>query len=143
MTMQTVRVQFLAAAVGLGLGLGCQAKSDYPETVPVSGKVSYRGQALPKGTITFQSDEGHAATGQIGEGGQYHLSTFGEGDGAVPGHHRVIVIANDGDEHLMPGSSPGYKKPTDLVPKKYGKVETSGLEEVVSKDKTSYDIDIK
>jgi hypothetical protein len=145
MTMQTGRIRVFAAVIGLGisLGLGCQAKSDHPETLPVSGKVSYHGKPLPRGTITFQSDGGHSATGQIGEGGQYKLSTFGEEDGAVPGHHRVLVIANDGDEHMMPGSSPGYKKPTDLVPKKYGKLETSGLEETVSKEKQAYDIDIK
>ena len=43
----------------------------------------------------------------------------------------------------MPGSSPGYKPPKDLVPKKYSQFETSGLEATVAKDKTSYDFDLK
>ena len=64
-------------------------------------------------------------------------------DGAVPGHHKAMIIANDADPTLMPGSSPGYKTPKDLVPKKYGQLDTSGLEATVTKEKTTYDFDLK
>jgi hypothetical protein len=122
---------------------GCGSNTDKrPETVPVQGKVTYKGQPVPKGTITFHSDSGEAATGEIQTDGSYRLSTFADKDGAIPGHHKVMIIANDADPTLMPGSSPGYKPPKDLVPPKYGKLETSGLEATVSKEKTAYDFDL-
>ena len=43
----------------------------------------------------------------------------------------------------MPGSSPGYKTPKDLVPKKYNKPETSGLEANVTKDGPPINFDLK
>jgi len=122
---------------------GCGSKSERPETLPVQGKVTYKGQPVPKGTVTFQSDSGQTATGEIQSDGTYKLSTFAEGDGALPGHHKVMIIANDADPTLMPGSSPGYKPPKDLVPKKYEKLETSGLQADVTKDKSSIDFDLK
>ena len=131
------------SALLVATNLGCGVKPEHPETVPVQGKVTYMGQAVTKGTVTFQSDGGQAATGEIQSDGTYRLSTFAEKDGALPGHHNVMIIANDADPTLMPGSSPGYKPPKDLVPKKYNQLETSGLEAVVSKDKPSYDFDLK
>ena len=122
---------------------GCGEKSEFPATEPVSGKVTYKGQPVTKGTITFQSDAGQTATGMIGPDGTYTLSTFGEKDGAIPGHHKVMVIANDADPTLMPGSSPGYKTPKDLVPKKYSELNTSGLEADVAKGKGVIDFDLK
>lgn len=131
-----------SCAILLSVIVGCESKSGQPATLPVQGKVTYKGQPVPKGTVTFQSDDGHTATGTIQSDGSYRLSTFGENDGAIPGHHRVMIIANDADPTLMPGSSPGYKPPKDLVPAKFNKLETSGLEAVVSKEKPSIDFDL-
>ncbi len=123
--------------------IGCESKPERPQTIKVQGKVSYNGQPVTKGTITFQSDGGQTATGQIQPDGTYQLSTFDPNDGAVAGHHQVMIIANDGDPTLMPGSSPGYKVPKDLVPKKYGDVKTSQLDATVAADKKDYDFDLK
>lgn len=122
---------------------GCGSKSERPATLPVQGKVTYKGQPVSKGTVTFQSDAGQTATGEIQPDGTYQLSTFVERDGALPGHHKVMIIANDADPTLMPGSSPGYKPPKELVPKKYENLETSGLDADVAKDKPSYDFELK
>ena len=122
---------------------GCGSKSAHPETVPVHGKVTYKGQPVAKGTITFQSDGGQAATGEIQPDGAYQLSTFSERDGALPGHHKVMIIADDSDPTQMPGSSPGYKTPKALVPKKYETFEKSGLEANVTKDKPDIDFELK
>jgi hypothetical protein len=131
------------SALLIGSSPGCGEKSKFPETLPVSGKVTYKGQPVTKGTVTFQPDKGQAATGAIEPDGTYRLSTFAEKDGALPGHHKVMIIANDADPTLMPGSSPGYKPPKDLIPKKYGALETSGLEAVVSKDKPTLDFNLE
>jgi len=130
-------------ALLIGPNAGCGEKSSFPETTPVSGKVTYNGQPVTKGTITFQPDEGRAATGAIQPDGTYTLSTFAEKDGATPGHHKVMIVANDGDPTMIPGSSPGYKPPKDLIPKKYFSLNTSGLEATVSKDKPTVDFDLK
>lgn len=137
-----MRALTLAASLA-GSACGCGAKDDHPATVPVQGKVTYKGAPVTLGTITFQSDAGQPATGTIQPDGSYRLSTFAEGDGAIPGHHRIMIVANDADPTKIPGSSPGYKTPKDLVPKKYGHVDSSTLETTVSKDKTSYDFDLK
>jgi hypothetical protein len=131
------------SALLIGPTCGCGSQSEHPETVPVQGKVIFNGQPVPRGTITFQPDDGQTATGEIQPDGTYRLGTFAEKDGAVPGHHKVMIIANDADPTKMPGSSPGYKPPKDLIPKKYSQLETSGLEATVTKDKSTYDFELK
>ncbi len=130
-------------AIFAGLLCGCgSGEEPTPETVPVQGKVTYQGKPVPKGTISFQPSDGRPAVGEIQSDGTYSLSTFGEKDGAILGAHKVMVVAKSGDPSKMP-STPGYVPPKDLVPQKYGSTATSGLETTVSKDKTSYDFDLK
>jgi hypothetical protein len=131
------------SALVTGSTCGCGSKRELPETVPIQGKVTYGGHPVPKGTITFQPDSGQTATGEIQPDGTYRLGTFAEKDGAVPGHHKVMIIANDADPTKMPGSSPGYKPPKDLVPKKYAQLDTSGLEATVTKEQPTIDFDLK
>jgi hypothetical protein len=139
--LMRVLVPCVAAAL-VGLSGGCATDDPHPATVPVEGKVTYQGQPVPKGTITFQPDGGRPGVGEIQPDGTYRLSTFGDKDGAVPGTHKVMILANTGDPTKMP-SSPGYVAPKDLIPKKYSDLTTSGLEVTVSKDKKAYDIDLK
>jgi hypothetical protein len=135
----------VATAVGLLIGAisGCTETIERPQTFPVGGKVTYKGQPVPKGTVTFQPDQGQPAVGDIQSDGSYKLSTFVDGDGALPGHHKVFIIANTADPTMIPGSTPGWTPPKDIVPKKYNKVGTSGLEANVSKDKADIDFDLK
>jgi hypothetical protein len=136
-----VRAAALAALL-IGPIWGCAEPLERPKTFPVRGKVTHKGQPVPKGTITFQPDQGQPAVGDIQPDGTYQLTTFSPGDGAVAGHYRVFVIANTADPTKMPGSSPGWTPPKDLVPQKYSKPETSGLETTVSEDKKEYNFDL-
>jgi hypothetical protein len=133
------------AALGLMIGAiaGCSESIERPKTLPVRGKVTYKGQPVPKGTVTFQPDQGQPAVGELQDDGSYRLTTFAPGDGALPGHHRVFIIANTADPTKMPGSSPGWTPPKDLVPKKYNTAETSGLEATVSADKSDISFDLQ
>ena len=143
MAICLTRASALAALLTLstlGCGSGGEPKS---ETVPVKGKVSYNGQRVPKGTITFQSDSGQPATGEIQPDGTFSLGTFVPGDGTVPGHQKMMIIADTSDPTKIPGSSPGYVAPKDLVPTKPNTFDTSGQEATVSKDKPSYDFNLK
>jgi hypothetical protein len=125
-----------------GAAPGCGEEIERPETFPVQGRVTYQGKPVPRGTITFQSDDGQAAVGEIQPDGSYRLSTFEEGDGAVLGHHKVYIIADTSDPGMIPGSSPGYTPPKDLIPKKYNRVETSGLEANVAEEAGMIDFDL-
>lgn len=135
----------VAVAVGLLIGAisGCSESVERPRTFPVGGKVTYNGQPVPKGTVTFQPDRGDPAVGEIQSDGTYQLSTFAKGDGAVPGHYKVFIVANTADPTKIPGSTPGWTPPKDLVPKKYNVAETSGLEATVSEDKKEINFDLK
>jgi hypothetical protein len=134
-----------AAAVALIVGLtsGCGSSGPaQPETVPVTGKITFKGKPVTKGQVNFQPADGPPAVGDIQADGTFALSTFTQGDGAVLGRHRVIVNANDGNPALMPGS-PGYKKPKALVPKRYLSARTSGLDADVSKEKREFAFELK
>jgi hypothetical protein len=101
------------------------------ETVPVKGKVTYKGKPLTKGVVTFEPrNSGRTATGQIGPDGDFELTTLKKGDGAAPGKHRVSVS----------GTGPTAK--AEVIPIKYAEVNTSKLEVEVAKDKTEYPIDL-
>ncbi|HYT95240.1 MAG TPA: hypothetical protein VEL76_41365 [Gemmataceae bacterium] len=118
------------AAVTLLLCLattGCH--SGTPALATVHGKVSFRGQPLPGGTIIFAPDYargcvGELACAEIQPDGTYTLKT-GDAAGAVPGWHRVTVCAI-----LPPGQAlPGYLYaiPPSLLPQRYRDPELSGL----------------
>jgi hypothetical protein len=102
-----------------------------PSLVPVKGKVTYKGQPLTKGVIHFEpSDYGRAAYGTLQSDGTYVLSTFKDGDGVVPGHHRVSITEVD------------KKIGQDRAFKKYMSSGTRALEAEVTADKTEWNFDI-
>ena len=65
MGLAHVQAIFCSAAFA-GLLAGCgPGEEPHPETVPVQGKVTYQGQPVPKGTVTFQPASGQPAVGEI------------------------------------------------------------------------------
>jgi hypothetical protein len=81
---------------GLGLtlfpGCGSSGGAAAAPTVPVKGKVTYKGKPVTQGQITFEpTDSGREAHGEIKPDGTFELSTFKPGDGAVTGTHKVTV----------------------------------------------------
>lgn len=105
---------FLAAVCGCG--------PSRPARVKVSGRVLVDGKPLDHGVVQFHHPAARASYGEIGKDGRFTLSCFDEGDGCVPGTHRVTVTAN---------KSLG---PTAIrwdVPKKYVDPETTDLVEEI------------
>jgi hypothetical protein len=105
---------------------GCDAGT--PTLVPVSGKVLYRNQPLPRGTIVFVPDadrgnNGPLAQGTIQGGGSYTMQT-GEKSGAMPGWYRITVIAV---ENTTSFSLNGSAVPRSLVPERYRDPQLSDL----------------
>ena len=82
------------AALVLGVLSGCN--SDTMPTGKTSGTVSYDGKPVEGGQITFapvssgKSNPGKPASGEVDAGGEFVLTTYVDGDGAVVGKHRVI-----------------------------------------------------
>lgn len=76
----------IIASVGCG--------SHGPKTYPVTGEVVFEdGVALQGGIVEFTSAiEKISSQGIIKPDGKFHLTTIRDGDGAVEGEHRAIVM---------------------------------------------------
>jgi len=108
----------------------CNRVEAPPKTVKVEGTITHKGKPLEKGKVTLHPDAASAgagahrpAIGQISDG-KFTLSTFVNGDGAIPGAYRITV--ESADEVSMEDFNAG-KREKQLVPKKYAATSTSGL----------------
>jgi hypothetical protein len=69
----------------------------------VRGKVTYKGEPVPKGMITFipnDPSKGRDASGPLGPDGSFTMQTQGPGDGVFLGEYKVTVSAKDEDVTL-------------------------------------------
>ena len=115
---------------------GCgSAEDDKGDLVPVTGKVTFKGQPLAKGVVKFDPvDDGKVAKGELQSDGSFSLSTFKPGDGAVVARHRVTVSGT--------AAVAAAKKGKELIPGKYTSRMTSGLEADVSRDNHKFTFDL-
>lgn len=120
---------------------GCWSSG--PEMIPVRGVVTLDGKPVEGATVGFAPKAaGRPATGTTDAAGQFSLTTFEPGDGAVPGEHVVTVskIKSSGQQFdmssvpagsdAMPlsGATPaGGIKIQWEVPPKYADPKTSGF----------------
>jgi hypothetical protein len=102
---------------------GCRESSN---DVSVEGKVTYRGELLGKGSITFYPASGRPASAALSDGGQYALEL-------APGEYTVTV--NVGAD-LPPGFREGdpIPPPKIVLPPEYTSRARSKLTATVSKD---------
>ena len=70
--------------------VGCGG-SDRPATVQVKGVVLYNGQPLEGADVVFTPGTGRPATGRTNAQGEFTLTTFEPGDGALTGEHVVTI----------------------------------------------------
>lgn len=123
------------------LVIGCGG-SGGPEMATVTGKVTYQGKPLTKGTISFISTDPSRsnANSVIGPDGSYSLQTTNPGDGAVVGEYKVIV--SDVDPNSLNTAAPGepVKKQERLIPEKYENPDSSGLTRKVESGRNTFDI---
>ena len=133
----------LVMLVSVGV-LGCGAKGGLEGTVPVTGTLKQKGAPLEGATVTFVAvTKGvRAASGVTDASGQFKLTTLQSGDGAFPGDFKVIVTKTEvvGKVYTSEEANAYYtqnktRPPApefkDLVDKKYGNTETSGLKATV------------
>jgi hypothetical protein len=134
----------LVACVILALGAlvvpGCGG-DELGKRHPVSGKVTFKGEPVERGTVTFTPADPNAgiraASGAI-VGGSYQLTTQTNNDGAMPGKYKVSIQSKSFDESatLDKEGQPlrrdkmmkkVYVQAKNAIPPKYNVPETSGL----------------
>lgn len=95
----------LASTIGAMTLLGCGPGGTMP-TAPVSGTVTCNGQPVPYAQVMFypkaQGDD--KKVGKVGitnadEQGNFVMTTYSEGDGAVPGTHDVFILLPAKEDH--------------------------------------------
>jgi hypothetical protein len=108
----------------------------------VSGKVSYQGKPVMKGTVTFVATDPNRrnATGLLDPNGRYTLQTEERGDGAEVGTFDVTIYAHD--EPVLDYKPKVPAKPQPLVPTKYENPKTSGLQRTVKNGSNTFDFDL-
>lgn len=127
-TLRTARLPGLVVLMALGWTAGCGSKPQAPiPLAAVKGVVTYQGQPLPSGTISFMPVRGtNTATGDI-VNGEYSLSTFTPGDGAPAGDYLVAVTAWEKAPEMGVEGVPS-------IPARYLDPKKSGLTATVSQE---------
>lgn len=123
----------------LGLAVGCGGpKGDTPPTAPVSGTVTYKGEPVEEGTVVFHPEGGERpAFGDLGPGGQFTLTTFEKGDGAVIGKHKVVIGSMDDS------GSPGLRPDKSGIPPQYGMLSETPLTKEVTEGENNFEIELE
>jgi hypothetical protein len=126
---QTIsRTALLVLGLSAALLPGCGGSPF--RTAPVHGTITYRGQAVATGTITFVPDRpGPTASGAIQKDGSYELSTDGQ-TGAIPGDYTVMIISLGSTIGVLPEQR--NPLPPMLLPEKYSNNRRSGLTAIVT-----------
>lgn len=102
-------------------------KSGTPPTAKVTGTVTYQGQPLEGVSVAFIPESGRPASGKTDTQGNFTLSTFDSGDGAVLGMHKVVVGETVDPPKRGTSEAKNWKPPKPRVPLKYSDPKTSGL----------------
>lgn len=131
MTSNTAEYSNWLFRTGFGAAVTCVAFSllgcgSEKEVVDVQGRVTYQGQPVSTGTISFspksisQGASQRPATAALETDGTYRLKAYRNQFGMPPGEYVVSVLSYEGS--VMEPSKLKY-----LVPKKYSEGGTSGL----------------
>lgn len=146
---------------------GCEGGSKFPKTYPVTGKVTLNGKAIEGAIVTFQLESGKEnAIGTTDSKGEFTLSMFQPGDGAVPGTYRIAVSKPAPGASSPAGTPPpgqigspdlpaDYAPPPDTskggaatgpkseIPAKFSNDQTSGLRATVLEGPNNIPLDLK
>ncbi|WP_417734967.1 hypothetical protein [Rosistilla oblonga] len=154
------RFDFFPFPVLLGflVMLGCDGNNQVP-TYVTTGVVHFEGKPMKGGgAISFVpvgKQTGMPAGGSIAEDGTFVMSTYGEGDGSVPGKFRVTIMQTtaaeptmtqneDGSEPTMATEPTVTVRPEDTIPLTYADPLNTPLEvEVMAQENNELTIELK
>ncbi len=154
----------LVGTLAVSAAVGCGGGGKPLEVVPVSGKITYKGQPVEKAIVTFTTEASpRTAVGTTDAQGEFKLTTINSNDGAVAGEHMITVAKmpepgaagtpqiNSPEDYtkLMEQQGPRNTKPPGKatndksIPAKYGNPTQSGLKRTVVKgEQNSFTIDL-
>lgn len=159
MTKKYRAIGLVTGIVGTVVVLGCGGDdSGLEKRYPVSGKITYNGKPVEKASVVFEPSnpplpKGHVANGFV-ENGTYTMTTAVQGDGALPGEYKVMIVATDLDVTGLAQKQGGLlhqgdvahqkavKAAKSLVPAKYSRADTSGLKATVEAKSNTFDFDL-
>ena len=126
----TLTARWPASVLIFVLVAGCGP--DRPRTHKVSGTVTLDGNPIAGASVMFIPESGgRPATGVTDEEGEFTLSTFESGDGALPGKHAVTVTLKEvsgmiaDKDGLSAGVGPNGLQVRWIIPERYSTPETS------------------
>ncbi|MEX1224712.1 MAG: hypothetical protein WEA31_09215, partial [Pirellulales bacterium] len=119
MSQTLIAVAVTAAAAGCGCG-----GSDQPRAYHATGEVVYQGQPVEGAQVMFMPAAARQATATTDADGNFVLSTYKTGDGAVAGEHEVTVAKM---VKADPNDTSSYPEMRAAIPVKYNNPRTSGL----------------
>ncbi|MDA1231753.1 MAG: hypothetical protein O2856_13345 [Planctomycetota bacterium] len=106
----------LLAVVFLSGFTGCGGDEvEKPPLYPVKGTVTLNGTLLAGAAVTFHPKSGPTARGVTDEKGEFTLTTFDGGDGAVEGTHTVTVQKVEGGNAAPAAATPDPDKGGEVV----------------------------
>ena len=99
------------------------------------------GSPLASAGVSFVPDgEGRTASGETDSEGNYTLTTFETGDGAIPGNYKIMVSSpriSDAELDKLKAAGTSTSQKSSTVPQKYGDIKTSGLTATVSESESN------
>jgi len=113
-----------------------------PEMAQVTGKVSYQGKPVMKGTVTFVAANPNSrnATGHLDPNGYYKLQTETAGDGAELGDYQVTIYTHD--EQILDYKPKVPIKVERRTPAKYENPRTSDLKATVKSGSNEFNFQL-
>jgi hypothetical protein len=136
------RALFLALAVAPAALLPLGRGQTGPEMARVSGTVTYKGQPVTKGTVSFVATVAtrRNATGSLDQGGHYVLQTENPGDGAELGDYEVAIFSHE--EEVLDYQPKVPVKVERLIPEKYENPKNSGLKKTVARGTNTFNFEL-
>jgi len=130
----------LSTLLSLGLILVCCGCDSQPKRYAVRGTVSYQGQPIKFGSISFRAEDGSTGAAQI-QDGKFEVEAVG---GLLPGSYRVAINYPNPKIPLPSGNeAPGEAVPIrEMLPPKYND-QTELTLEVGEEDKNDAHFDLK
>jgi hypothetical protein len=152
-----IAVGLLACAAVLAPLVGCGSDDGLGKRYTITGKVTYNGEPLKKGSIVFvpEKSDGRGASGQVVDGEIRNMTTQDAGDGVLEGKYLVGITAMEDvdltkDMAKYQGGAPDpvsqakiMNKAKKLIPEKYATPAKSGLTAEVSASSRTFDFPLK
>lgn len=144
------QISWRAACLAIVFVLGCSGGTDKykqarPKTAKATGVVTYRNEPVVDAIIvcfpTGTGEKAVAASAYTGSDGSFSLQAYPPDQGAVPGDYQVTIQKDEEAEPAPTGpnshDAPPPPEPKSLIPRKYKKIETSGLRITIPESGTS------